>query len=89
MLRAHAASPPPACGRAEPAGADGWQMKIFPRLPDTVMPVIASGPRICSAWAAWMRSCPPSSADVRVRSSLSAKLRCTNVIASLCCPAVA
>ena len=50
------------------------------------MPVTASGPRICSACAAWMRSWPPSSAMVRMRSSLSAKLRCTNVIASLCWP---
>ena len=47
------------------------------------MPVTDNGPRICSACAAWMRSWPPSSAAVRVRSSLSAKLRCTNVTREL------
>ena len=41
-------------------------MKIFARLADSLMPVTESGPRICSACAAWMRSCPPSSATVRM-----------------------
>ena len=64
--------------------SDGRQMKIFSRLGESPMPVTVNGPRISSACAAWMRSWPPSSATVRVRSSLSAKLRCTNVTARSC-----
>ena len=39
-------------------------MKIFARLGEPLMPLTDSGPLICSACTAWMRSCPPSSAVV-------------------------